>query len=201
MPGQAAPGTALLCVDLQRDFCEGGALPVAGGSAVAAATGDYLRARRPGYAVVVASRDWHLDPGEHFGDPADFVRSWPPHCRADTAGAQFAPGFAAAVHDGLVDIIISKGEHGAAYSAFEGSTDGAEPLALVLERAGVGAVEVAGLATDHCVRATAADALDLGLATTVLVDLTAGVDPASTAAALQELTRLGARLRQAVPRR
>ncbi|MBW0116587.1 isochorismatase family protein [Pseudonocardia abyssalis] len=174
---------ALIVVDVQNDFCEGGSLAVAGGAAVAAA----VSARMGGYDVVVATRDHHVDPGDHFSDTPDFVHSWPPHCRVGTPGASFHP----ALDVGPVQAVFSKGEYTAAYSGFEGADPFGVTLRDWLVERRVDAVDVVGVATDHCVRATALDAAAAGLDTTVLLDLCAGVAPDSTARALDELRAAG----------
>ena len=184
---------ALIVVDVQNDFCEGGSLPVTGGAAVARALTDFLHAEGPQYAAVVGTRDWHVDPGPHFAPEPDFVDTWPVHCVAGTPGAESHP----ALDTSAVQAWFTKGEHGAAYSGFEGATDvdGARvPLGDWLRGRGIDAVDVVGLATDHCVRATALDAALAGLHTRVLLDLTAGVSPATTEAALVSLEAAGAEL-------
>lgn len=172
-------------VDVQNDFCEGGSLAVAGGAATAAAITRYLAAGAGGYGHVVASRDYHIDPGGHFSDSPDFAASWPPHCVVGTPGAQFHQ----ALDTGPFEAVFSKGAHTAAYSAFEGADEAGTPLAAWLRAHGVDALDIAGIATDYCVRATAIDAAGAGLATRVLLPLTAGVAPTSTeeaAAAMRE---------------
>ena len=183
--------TALLCVDVQNDFCEGGSLAVEGGAAVAAALADHLAAARDRYALVVASRDRHVDPGAHWSAEPDFADSWPEHCRVGTHGAEVHPAFAPAVAAGLVDVVVDKGEHAAAYSAFEGRDDRGRPLARVLADADVTDVVVAGLATDHCVRATALDARAAGYPTELATGLSAGVATETTAAALATMRSAG----------
>jgi nicotinamidase/pyrazinamidase len=178
-------GTALVVVDVQNDFCEGGSLAVAGGAAVAGAIAAML-AGDHGYEHVVATRDHHIDPGPHFSATPDFVDSWPVHCVAGTQGAGLHPALAATRFDAVFD----KGEYAAAYSGFEGACEG-EPLADWLARHGVHAVEVCGIATDHCVRATGVDAVRAGLATTVRLDLTAAVSPDRLPAVLAELRDAG----------
>ncbi|WP_296139131.1 isochorismatase family protein [uncultured Tessaracoccus sp.] len=163
--------SALIVVDVQNDFCEGGALGVEGGADVAARIHDLLTGDH-GYDVVVATRDHHVDPGDHFSDTPDFVDSWPPHCVAGTEGARFHPNLD---FDGF-EAVFDKGEHSAAYSGFEGAADGVG-LAEFLRSRGVTEVDVCGIATDHCVRATADDALREGFDTTVLLPLTAAVSP------------------------
>lgn len=179
------PGTALIVVDVQNDFCEGGSLAVAGGAAVAAAISRRM-AEHP-YAHVVATRDHHMDPGAHFSDHPDFVDSWPPHCRVGSPGASFHPD----LDVGPLQAVFSKGAHAAAYSGFEGTGPGGQTLAQWLRGRGVSSVDVVGLATDHCVRATALDAVREGLATTVLCELTAGVAPESVEQTLTELSEAG----------
>lgn len=186
--------TALIVVDVQNDFCEGGSLAVAGGAAVAARVTEMMRAdaaappaeRR--WAHVVATRDHHIDPGAHFGDPPDYVDSWPPHCVVGTTGADHHPDLDTAP----LEAVFRKGAHEAAYSGFEGRDDAGTPLADWLRAHGVDAVDVVGIATDHCVRATALDALRAGFRTRVLLDVTAGVARATTDAALTELRAAGA---------
>ena len=187
---------ALVIVDVQNDFCEGGSLAVSGGAAVASGITALLAGSEgSGYRHVVATRDYHVDPGAHFSAEPDFVTSWPPHCVAGTAGADFHPSLDTA----RVEQVFSKGAHSAAYSGFEGATDAGESLADWLRERGVTGVDVAGVATDYCVRATAADAVRAGFATRVLLGLTAGVAPESTQAALTELRGLGADLQGTVP--
>ena len=174
---------ALIIVDVQNDFCEGGSLAVAGGAAVARAISDHLAAGSPGYAHVVATKDYHVDPGSHFSDHPDYAASWPPHCVAGTPGAEFYPD----LDTSAVEAVFRKGEHAAAYSGFEGVDDRGTPLADWLRGHGVDEVDVVGIATDYCVHATAADAARAGLRTRVLLDLTAGVAPESTAKAIEDL--------------
>jgi nicotinamidase/pyrazinamidase len=179
---------ALIVVDVQNDFCEGGSLPVTGGAAVAAAISAHL-AGTP-YDQVVATRDYHTDPGGHFSDHPDFVDSWPPHCVRGTAGASFHPELDVAP----VVAVFSKGTHAAAYSGFEGVSADGSTLAEWLRAHDVDRVDVVGIATDHCVRATALDAARVGLRTTVLLDLTAGVARPTVNAALVELAAAGVTL-------
>jgi nicotinamidase/pyrazinamidase len=179
---------ALLVVDVQNDFCEGGSLPVAGGAGVAAAISAHIRAA--GYDHVVATRDHHVDPGAHFSDAPDYVDTWPVHCRARTPGASFHPDLDVADIEALFD----KGDYAAAYSGFEGAEPGGTALHPWLTARGVTAVEIAGIATDHCVRATALDAALAGFATTVLLDLCAGVAPETTERALAEMAAAGVTL-------
>ncbi|MBV9793775.1 MAG: nicotinamidase [Actinobacteria bacterium] len=174
---------ALIVVDVQNDFCEGGSLAVPGGAYVARSISGRLAADAADYAHIVASQDHHIDPGAHFSAHPDFVDSWPPHCVVGSIGAEFHPD----LDTSRVEAVFRKGEHAAAYSAFEGLDEHGSALADWLRERGVTEVDIAGIATDHCVRATARDAVRNGFTTRVLLGLTAGVAPDSTARALTEL--------------
>lgn len=176
------PMRALIIVDVQNDFCDGGALPVAGADAVAQAIDQYLDspAGRHRYAHVIATLDWHVDPGPHFSEHPDYKDSWPPHCVAGSPGAQLHP----ALRTARIEAFFKKGSHTAGYSGFDGVDDDGTPLEDWLRRRDVDSVEVVGVATDHCVRRTAEDAVRAGFATAVLASLTAGVSTDGAAAAL-----------------
>jgi nicotinamidase/pyrazinamidase len=184
---------ALLVIDVQNDFCEGGSLAVAGGSAVAAAISEH--ARSGDYAHVVATRDHHVDPGGHFSDSPDFVDSWPAHCVVGTGGVELHPR----LDREPIEAVFDKGEYAAAYSGFEARSEGV-PLAEWLRSREVDAVDVVGIATDHCVRATALDAVAEGFSTRVLLPLTAGVAEATVEAALDQLRTAGVELEGSVHR-
>jgi nicotinamidase/pyrazinamidase len=177
---------ALIIVDLQNDFCEGGSLAVTGGAEVARRITD-LVAKPHDYAHVVATKDFHIDPGEHFSDDPDYRDSWPPHCVAGSSGADFPPQF----DPQGVEAVFKKGHQSAAYSGFEGVDDSGTPLAEWLTQRRVDEVDVVGLTTDYCVQATAADAVKAGFATRVLLDFTAGVAPDTTAKAVEDLRAVG----------
>jgi len=181
---------ALLVVDVQPTFCEGGSLPVAGGSAVAQAIADFAAARRDDYDLVVTTQDWHIDPGHHFSDHPDFVDTWPPHGIAGTPEAALHPALA----DLAPDVMVRKGAFQAAYSGFEGTDESGRDLAALLDAAQISAVDVVGIAESHCVRATALDALGHGLRTRVLTDLTVPVTPELGTAARAELAAAGVEL-------
>ncbi|MGW6445346.1 isochorismatase family protein [Lentzea sp. NPDC055074] len=172
---------ALIVVDVQNDFCEGGSLAVAGGAAVAAAISQHIATSA--YDHVVATRDYHVDPGGHFSLTPDFIDSWPVHCVAGSPGASFHPELDVSG----IEQVFSKGRFAAAYSGFEAEND----LAGWLTTKGVTEVDVVGIATDHCVRATALDAQRNGFRTRVLVDLTAAVAPTTRDAAVEELIAAG----------
>lgn len=177
---------ALVIVDVQQDFCEGGSLAVAGGSAVASAISAHLRSAAVTYQHVVATRDHHIDPGDHFADQPDFSRSWPVHCLVGTGGVEFHPD----LDLGPVQAVFDKGEYAAAYSGFEGFHDG-ESLERWLTDRGVTHVDVVGIATDYCVRHTALDAVRCGFTTRVLTGLIAGVAAPSSATAIEEMAAAG----------
>ncbi len=184
---------ALIVVDVQNDFCEGGSLPVTGGAQAAHDIAELLRhwTRRdpdsPDYAHVVATKDHHVDPGTHWSTEPDFVDSWPVHCRVGTDGEAFHPN----LDPQPFDAIFRKGEHAAAYSGFEGQSADGTGLSDWLRQREITDVDVCGIATDHCVRATALDAAAGGFATRVLLELCAGVAPETTAKALVQLREAG----------
>lgn len=187
---------ALIVVDVQNDFCPGGSLATARGGDVAAAITAYLRSARPEgvYDATVGTKDWHIDPVGHFaveGSQPDFVETWPVHCVAGTPGAEIHPD----LDEALVDAWFLKGEFTSAYSGFEGHRDGSDvPLAGWLRARGVTAVDVCGIATDFCVRATALDALAEGFSVRVLSDLCAAVTPRGEAVAVEQLAYAGVEL-------
>ncbi|MFZ2509839.1 MAG: nicotinamidase [Gordonia sp. (in: high G+C Gram-positive bacteria)] len=176
---------ALIVVDVQNDFCEGGSLAVHGGAAVADAVTRLL----PEYSTIVATRDYHIDPGAHFSDHPDFVDSWPPHCVAHTDGAGFHPS----LNTERFAAIFDKGAYSAAYSGFEGATHDGVGLADWLRAHEISTVDVVGLATDYCVAATALDAVRAGFDTRVLLNFTAAISPATWSAAHDALRAAGVR--------
>jgi nicotinamidase/pyrazinamidase len=178
---------AVIVVDVQNDFCEGGSLAVTGGAGVAQAISARLAAGDFDHAV--ATRDHHIDPGAHFSATPDFVDTWPVHCVVGTGGVQLHPD----LDTSHVEAIFDKGEHAAAYSGFEGQSEGVALTEWLRDR-DVDSVEVVGIATDHCVRATALDAARNGFATTVRLDLTAGVARSTVDAALVQLAAAGVAL-------
>ena len=184
---------ALIIVDVQNDFCEGGSLAVAGGAAVARSISSLLASGDHGYDHVVATKDYHINPGRHFASEPDYAHSWPVHCVAGSPGADFHPDLAT----GPIEAVFRKGAHAAAYSGFEGVDDDGTPLADWLRDHHVDTVDVVGIATDYCVRATAADAAANGFSTSVLLELTAGVAPGTTAEAITQLRDTGVEVRPA----
>ena len=181
---------ALLVVDVQPTFCEGGALAVAGGNDVAARIAAFATAHRDRYDLIVTTQDWHVDPGNHFSDTPDFVDSWPPHGVAGTAEAELHPALA----DLRPDASVKKGMYAAAYSGFEGVDAHGRNLATVLAWTGIEEVAVVGIAESHCVKETALDAHGCGLRTRVLTDLTVPVDEAQGISARAVLRERGVAL-------
>jgi nicotinamidase/pyrazinamidase len=177
---------ALIITDVQNDFCEGGSLEVSRGADVARGISELL-AGDHGYAHVVATKDFHIDPGEHFSDHPDYAVSWPRHCVVETSGADFHPH----LETDAVEAVFHKGQYSAAYSGFEGTDENGTPLAEWLRQRGVDEVDIVGIATDYCVQATAADAVQAGFETRVLLDLTAGVAPESTTTAVEGMRAAG----------
>ena len=180
---------ALIIVDVQNDFCEGGALAVAGGAGVAAAISTY--AREHNYDLVITTRDWHIDPGAHFapaGEAPNFTDNWPRHCVAGTPGAEYHPDMT------IRGIEVLKGQYTDVYSGFEGIDAQERPLEQVLHDAGVTDVDVCGIATDYCVKATALDAKRLGFSTRVLQDLCVGVAKQTSELALRNMRQAGIKL-------
>ena len=182
---------ALLVVDVQNDFCEGGSLAVSGGAAVAKKISDYIKVAD--YDLVVASRDWHDSENNnagHFaelGAEPDYKNSWPIHCVANSQGANYHPN----LELDLIQEHIFKGQGSHGYSAFEGVTEEGGTLGQLLKLKGVNQLDVVGIATDHCVLASALDAKKLGLDVRVISSLTAGVDPGATERAIDSLIDSG----------
>ncbi|WP_146341460.1 isochorismatase family protein [Nesterenkonia sp. NBAIMH1] len=205
---------ALVIVDVQNDFCEGGALAVEGGAALAAELSEFLEDSHGEYDVIVATQDWHIEPGSHFSDAPDFQRTWPVHCVAGTRGAD--------LHDDLdterIQARFLKGLFDDGYSGFEGRLgdpdrtglkegekekavapadvieEGAPDLNTYLQQQGVETVTIVGIATDHCVRATALDAADNDYEVRLLKNLTVGVDEDRIAETYEELREAGVEL-------
>ncbi|MFD7589093.1 isochorismatase family protein [Kitasatospora sp. NPDC059811] len=183
---------AVLLVVVTTYFGGGGGGGGGGAPARARAIAELVQGpEREGWARVVATRDHHIDPGPHFSAQPDFRESFPVHCVVGSEGGEFHPSFAPAVDAGAVDEVFFKGAHSASKSGFEGFAADGTRLADWLRGQGVDAVDVVGIATDHCVKATALDAVKAGFATRVLLDYTAGVATETTVTALGELRQAG----------
>jgi len=177
--------TALIIVDAQNDFCEGGSLAVTGGAATAEAISQHVAQHQ--YDLVVATRDSHIDPGSHFSDSPDYVDSWPPHCRVGSTGQHLHPN----LHLTRLDSVVDKGFYAACYSGFEGVDAWGRSLDDLLRAYGVTTIDVVGIATDYCVKQTALDGARLGYATAVHLNLTAAVAPNNIDAVIADLTAVG----------
>ena len=178
---------ALIIVDVQPTFCEGGALGVEGGNAVAERIADFVTENADEYELLVTTQDWHVNPGSHFSDTPDFVDTWPEHGVAGTAEAELHEAIASLP----LDASVKKGEYSAAYSGFEGKDAEGRTLEEILRAAGIQAIDVVGLAESHCVKETALDALRLGWRTRVLSDLTVPVSPETGEDARREMDEAG----------
>lgn len=185
---------ALLIVDVQNDFVEGGSLGVEGGNAVAERISAHLAERADEYALVVASRDWHESHstnGGHFAEPGeepDFRSTWPVHCVQEDGGSDYAPG----LDTSRITHHVLKGQGVPAYSAFQGALEDGTPLVDLLRRRGVTDLDVVGIATDYCVRASVLDARSNRFGVRVLDGMHAGVSAETSAAALAEMEAAGA---------
>jgi len=182
---------ALIIVDVQPTFCEGGELAVEGGNATANAIADYVKAHRGEYDVIASTQDYHIDPGTHFSDNPDYVDTWPAHGVAGTPNAELHPAIEA-LHPNLR---VKKGQYAAAYSGFEGTSEDGTPLNSLLADRGIKAVDVVGIAESHCVKATALDAKANGYQTTVFTDLTVPVSEDQGQAARKEMAAAGITLK------
>ena len=205
---------ALIIVDVQNDFCAGGALATDQGAKVASLISEYVEDNHHRYEAVVATQDWHIDPGAHFSDTPDFVDSWPVHCVANTEGAEIHPN----LDTDYIEAYFRKGRYEAAYSGFEGLQAPEEsvmtgehepgvtlddegpktPLADWLDEHEIQDVDIVGIATDYCVLATAKDAVDAGYETRVLIDLTAPVHEDKLDEVIAEMEDEGITVKQAL---
>lgn len=187
---------ALLIVDVQNDFCEGGSLACDGGASVALAISKHLELHANEYELVVASRDWHdagNDNGGHFasqGTDPDFVNTWPVHCVSGTHGAEYHPNLNAAV----IDIHVYKGMGKPSYSAFEGVTESGQGILELLRENAITELDVAGIATDYCVKASAIDAASAGFQVNVIQNLCVGVATGSSESALKTMASKGCKI-------
>ena len=178
---------ALIIVDVQPTFCEGGALAVEGGNATAERIADFVTENADEYAMIVTTQDWHVNPGSHFSEDPDFIDTWPPHALAGTAEAELHEAVASLP----IDAAVKKGEYEAAYSGFEGRDADGRFLEEILRTAEIEEVDVVGIAESHCVKETALDALRAGWPTRVLSDLTVPVSEELGIAARTEMDEAG----------
>ncbi|ALP34295.1 Isochorismatase family protein [Corynebacterium pseudotuberculosis] len=187
VPSQKENMRALIIVDVQNDFCPGGALETVKGAIQAQSIAEYTASHRGKYDCIAATKDWHIDPGDHFSQTPDFIDSWPVHCIANTEGADFHP----LLSNMYFDEVFYKGHYSAAYSGFEGSTASGELLGEWLKNRGIREIDIAGIATDYCVQATALDGLREGFRVTVLSHLCAAVNEDNTHTVLHQLKEHG----------
>lgn len=178
---------ALIIVDVQPTFCEGGALGVDGGNQTAQKIADFVTKNADEYAFIVTTQDWHIDPGTHFSENPDFIDTWPPHGVAGTPEAELHEEIAALPFDASV----KKGQYAAAYSGFEGTTENGETLEELLREHEIQAVDVVGIAESHCVKDTALDALRAGWQVRVFSDLTVPVSAELGIAARAQMDEAG----------
>ena len=188
---------ALLIVDVQVDFVEGGSLGVQGGLNVAAMIARHIRHFKNEYEFVVASRDYHENAPDHISDHPDFQITWPPHCMVGTPGAQFVPTIQNLVREKYIHEVVTKGRNAAAYSAFDALDKRGHPLLDVLQEHRVDHVDVCGIATDYCVRASALDARKHEYQVRVLTNLCAAVKEETGLQALEEMKAAGCQLQAA----
>lgn len=197
---------ALIIVDVQNDFCEGGALAVTGGAQIASDISEFLEEQHADFDVVVTTQDWHIDPGKHFSQNPDYRVSWPVHCVAGTSGAELHPN----LDTDYIGARFLKGQFSDGYSGFEGLEGDPEKVGTLegekgtrvepadavasdavdlhawLDAEDVDTVTIVGLATDHCVRATALDAVENDYHVRIITELTAGVDDDAVASTYSE---------------
>lgn len=184
--------TALLIIDVQNDFCDGGSLGVPGGHRLATQISLHAKRYLADYNLIVASADWHdadSDNGGHISDHPDYKESWPAHCIAETYGALFSPQ----LDMDILDYAIRKGQGRPSYSAFEGVTPGGLSLNDLLDNSSAETVDIVGIATEHCVQATAVDALIAGYNVRILDPLHLGIDEESVRLTRIALSNLGAK--------
>ena len=188
---------ALLVVDVQADFVQGGSLAAPNGLEVAAMIARHIRHFKAEYDLVVASRDYHENAPDHISDNPDYVNTWPPHCMAGTPGAAFVPAIQNLIREKLIGLVVTKGRNGAAYSAFEGLDPRGHYLLDVLKEQRVDHIDVCGIATDYCVRASALDARKNQYQVRILVNLCAAVKEETGVQALEEMKAAGCQLQAA----
>ncbi len=188
---------ALVVVDIQNDFVEGGSLPITGGRNVAAMVSRHLRHFKTEYQFVVATRDYHEDPTDHFSDHPDFVNTWPPHCVIGTPGAALCQPISNLLREHLILAVVDKGRHTPAYSGFEAVDPRGHPLLDVLKEQRIDRLDICGLATDYCVRATALDARKNNFQVRILLNLCAAVNAETGLKALEDMKAAGCQIQQA----
>jgi nicotinamidase/pyrazinamidase len=188
---------ALLAVDLQADFVQGGSLPLPNGMPVAAMIARHMRHFKTEYQFVVASRDYHEDPPDHFSATPDYINTWPPHCIIGSPGAAFVPPIANLVREKIIQCVVSKGRHNGAYSAFDALDVRGHTLLDVLKEERIDHIDVCGISTEYGVRLTALDARKNAFQVRVLVNLCAALNEATGLQALEEMKAAGCQVQAA----
>jgi nicotinamidase/pyrazinamidase len=184
-------GKALIIVDVQNDFCEGGSLAVAGGNSVAEGIVSLLK--KTSYDLIITTRDMHVEPGNHWSATPDFIDSWPVHCAAGTEGSEIKPILQKELDRFPVEY-VDKGHYEAAYSGYDGKTENSESIPQLFDREDIQEVDICGIATDYCVKATVLDAIASGAKVTVLKDLIAGVNSVTSEESLRLMQMKGAEI-------
>ena len=181
---QLSKNDALIIVDVQRDFCPGGALPVPEGDQVVPTLNEYIKLFKEANARIFATRDWH--PPNHMSFKP-YGGTWPPHCVQQSEGAKDHPDLKLPDDTSIISKALDPSKE--SYSGFDGTT-----LAEDLKKSGVARVFVGGLATDYCVKNTVLDAIALGFETALLLDATRGINakPDDVKKAIDEMTAKGA---------
>ena len=185
---------ALLVVDLQNDFVEGGALPVPSGTQVVAQVARHVRHFRSEYSFVVATRDLHEDPPDHFSDQPDYIKTWPPHGVRGTSGAVLCTPISNLVREKIIGAVMDKGRHAAAFSAFEAQDLRGHVLVDVLREQRVDHIDICGLITEYTILATALDARTYEFQVRILVNLCAAANPEAGLRAFEEMKAAGCQL-------
>lgn len=189
---------ALVVVDVQNDFCEGGALAVAGGTAVAERIMDYLNEHEHEYDSVVFTKDWHQPwphtNGGHFSEAPDFKTTWPVHCEQNSVGAMLH-AFVGLAHATTRrgGLIFYKGDGRPDYSGFQGVNEFEQTLDGFLRERGITELDICGIAGDFCVKETAVDAVLKGFDVNILADLVVSVGgPSATSEMIDDIEKFKA---------
>jgi nicotinamidase/pyrazinamidase len=185
---------ALLVVDLQNDFVEGGALPVPGGTQVVAHVARHVRHFRSEYTFVVATRDLHEDPPDHFSEKPDYINTWPPHGVKGTTGAVLCTPISNLVREKIIQVVVDKGRHAAAVSAFEAVDPRGHLLVDVLREQRIDHIDICGLITEYCIRASALDARKHEFQVRILVNLCGAASPEAAQRAFEDMKAAGCQL-------
>jgi nicotinamidase/pyrazinamidase len=185
---------ALLVVDLQNDFLEGGSIPVPGGTQVAAQVSRHIRHFRSEYAFVVATRDVHEDPADHFSDKPDYITTWPKHGLIGSRGATLCTPIFNLVREKIIQVVVDKGRHAGAASAFEAQDVRGHMLVDVLREQRVDHIDICGLITEYCIRESALDARKHEFQVRVLVNLCGAASPDNAQRAFEDMKTAGCQL-------